>query len=70
MCEPRYQELLDKDIPRSNPEPGVTIKVIAGESFGMQSPVYTKTPTMYLDLRMEPNKLVKQVRHHLVSLIN
>ncbi|ORX89709.1 hypothetical protein K493DRAFT_340449 [Basidiobolus meristosporus CBS 931.73] len=54
MCEPRYQELLDKDIPRVSP-PGAraVIKVISGHSFGTTSPVVTKTPTMYLDLKVE-----------------
>lgn len=27
MCEPRYQELLDKDIPKVQPKEGVDIKV-------------------------------------------
>ncbi|ORY05085.1 hypothetical protein K493DRAFT_275279 [Basidiobolus meristosporus CBS 931.73] len=54
MCEPRYQELLDHEIPRVSP-PGVeaVIKVIAGHSFGVSSPVVTKTPTMYLDFKVE-----------------
>ncbi|KAF9117411.1 hypothetical protein BGX30_005520, partial [Mortierella sp. GBA39] len=34
MCEPQYQELLDSQIPRANPQEGVVIKVIAGESHG------------------------------------
>ncbi|KAI8597471.1 RmlC-like cupin domain-containing protein, partial [Dissophora ornata] len=52
MCEPQYQELLDKEIPRATPEEGVTVKVIAGESHGVTSKVYTRTPTMYLDFKM------------------
>ncbi|KAJ8297493.1 hypothetical protein KUTeg_024024 [Tegillarca granosa] len=35
MIQPAYQELLDKDIPRTTKD-GVTVKVIAGESFGIQ----------------------------------
>jgi redox-sensitive bicupin YhaK (pirin superfamily) len=61
MCEPRYQELLDKDIPHARPEDGVDIKVIAGDSHGVKSPVYTKTPTMYLDFHLAAGKTVKQV---------
>lgn len=53
MSSPNYQELLDKDIPRKT-ENGVTVKVIAGESMGIKSPVYTVTPTMYLDFILEP----------------
>ncbi|KAG0044451.1 hypothetical protein BGZ83_010332 [Gryganskiella cystojenkinii] len=60
MCEPQYQELLDKEIKRANPEEGVEIKVIAGESHGISSQVYTRTPTMYLDIKMAKNKTVTQ----------
>ncbi|KAF8948784.1 hypothetical protein BGZ47_002757 [Haplosporangium gracile] len=60
MCNPQYQELLDSQIPRSEPQSGVAIKVIAGESHGVQSKVYTRTPTMFLDITMEPHKVVEQ----------
>ncbi|KAF8921701.1 hypothetical protein BGZ58_003993, partial [Dissophora ornata] len=60
MCEPQYQELLDKEIPRATPEEGVTVKVIAGESHGVTSKVYTRTPTMYLDFKMDKNKTVER----------
>ncbi|KAF9092638.1 hypothetical protein BGX27_001764 [Mortierella sp. AM989] len=60
MCEPQYQELLDKEIPRATPQDGVIIKVIAGESNGVESKIYTRTPTMYLDFKMEKNKKVVQ----------
>lgn len=35
MIEPKYQELLAKDIP-SGTKDGVTVKVIAGEAFGIK----------------------------------
>ncbi|KAG0053696.1 hypothetical protein BGZ83_000580 [Gryganskiella cystojenkinii] len=60
MCEPQYQELKDQEIKRARPEDGVEIKVIAGESHGISSQVYTRTPTMYLDIKMAPNKTVIQ----------
>ncbi|KAF9125340.1 hypothetical protein BGW39_007493 [Mortierella sp. 14UC] len=60
MCEPQYQELLDAQIPRATPEEGVVVKVIAGESHGVKSQVYTRTPTMYLDFRISNNKTVIQ----------
>ena len=60
MCEPRYQELLDRDIPRFDDGEGVEVKVIAGESHGIKSPVYTKTPTYYLDFKLAENKRVEQ----------
>ncbi|KAF9984132.1 hypothetical protein BGZ75_004276, partial [Mortierella antarctica] len=60
MCEPQYQELLDNQIPRATPQAGVVVKVIAGESHGAKSKVYTRTPTMYLDYKMDKNKTVEQ----------
>ncbi|CAH1267727.1 Hypp3782 [Branchiostoma lanceolatum] len=53
MMEPAYQELLSKDIPKPSKD-GVTVAVIAGESLGVKSKVYTRTPTMYLDFKLEP----------------
>ncbi|KAK4752441.1 hypothetical protein SAY87_021239 [Trapa incisa] len=53
MIEPRYQELLAEDIPMTE-ENGVTVRVIAGKSMGICSPVYTRTPTMYLDFTLKP----------------
>ncbi|KAF9391379.1 hypothetical protein CPC16_004377 [Podila verticillata] len=35
---------------------GVSVKVIAGESHGVASKVYTRTPTMYLEIKMQKNK--------------
>ncbi len=63
MAEPKYQELKDKDIPRITKD-GVTVKVIAGEAFGITSPVYTYTPVYYLDFIMEPNSQFVQVFIH------
>ncbi|KAF9098402.1 hypothetical protein BGX29_007621 [Mortierella sp. GBA35] len=60
MCEPQYQELLDGEIPRANPQDGVVIKVIAGESHGVKSKVYTRTPTMFLDIKMSPHRVINQ----------
>ncbi|KAG0033654.1 hypothetical protein BGZ81_007781 [Podila clonocystis] len=60
MCEPQYQELLDGEIKRALPEDGVVVKVIAGESHGVKSQVYTRTPTMYLDYKMDKNKSIEQ----------
>ncbi|XP_052281549.1 pirin-like isoform X2 [Dreissena polymorpha] len=59
MTQPAYQELLDKDIPRTTKD-GVTVKVIAGESLGIKSPVYTRTPTMYLDFKLEKGATLNQ----------
>ncbi|XP_028655635.1 pirin [Erpetoichthys calabaricus] len=52
MIEPQYQELKSKEIPKPSKN-GVTITVISGEALGEKSKVYTRTPTMYLDFRLE-----------------
>ncbi|XP_065885740.1 uncharacterized protein [Dysidea avara] len=59
MIEPQYQELLSKDIPHVEKD-GVHVAVIAGESMGISSPVRTRTPTMYLDFKMEPGATLTQ----------
>mmetsp|Transcript_23008 Transcript_23008/g.58342 ORF Transcript_23008/g.58342 Transcript_23008/m.58342 type:complete len:330 (-) Transcript_23008:139-1128(-) len=60
MVEPRYQELLGKDIPKIDKD-GIKCVVIAGEAFdGTKSPVYTLTPTMYLDFELEKGKVLEQ----------
>ena len=49
MMEPAYQELLDKDIPKTSKD-GVTVKAIAGEALGIKVIqairiiIITKTP--------------------------
>lgn len=51
--EPRYQELQSKDITEAEKD-GVFVRIIAGEAFGARSPVYTRTPTLYMDFTMQP----------------
>ena len=53
MVDPSYQELEAKDIPVGETN-GVHVKVIAGESMGIKSPVRTLTPTYYLDFTLKP----------------
>lgn len=60
MCPPSYQELKSETIPCISKD-GVTVRVIAGESMGTQSTIYTRTPTMYLDFKIEANCSFKQV---------
>ncbi|KAJ3034163.1 hypothetical protein HDV00_005382 [Rhizophlyctis rosea] len=61
MVPPRYQELLDKDVPRAQSEDGgVVVKVIAGESLGVSAKVHTYTPIFYLDVKMEKGKTFEQ----------
>ncbi|KAJ7979088.1 Pirin [Quillaja saponaria] len=59
MVEPNYQELLSKDIPKAEKD-GVEVRVIAGEAFGAHSPVYTRTPTMFLDFTLTPGAQLHQ----------
>ncbi|KAF0912506.1 hypothetical protein E2562_014092 [Oryza meyeriana var. granulata] len=59
MIEPRYQELQSKDISHAEKD-GVEVKIIAGEAFGVRSPVYTRTPTMYMDFTMQPGSQLHQ----------
>ncbi|CAM0878042.1 unnamed protein product [Alopecurus aequalis] len=59
MIEPRYQELQSKDISQASKD-GVDVRIIAGEAFGVRSPVYTRTPTMYMDFTMHPGSQLHQ----------
>ncbi|XP_057867647.1 pirin-like protein isoform X2 [Cryptomeria japonica] len=59
MIEPKYQELEGKDIPKVEKD-GVKATVIAGEALGIESRVYTRTPTMYLDFKMEAQAVLHQ----------
>ena len=59
MVAPAYQEHLSNEIPTKT-EDDVTVKVIAGESMGLKSVVRTRTPTYYLDFKLnssENNKI-------------
>lgn len=61
LSEPNYQEYPATNIKAVSPEEGIDIKVIAGESYGVQSPVMTLTPTMYIDISLKKGKKVEQV---------
>lgn len=39
---------------------GVEVRVIAGEALGIKSPIYTRTPTMFLDFTLEPGAKIRQ----------
>lgn len=54
MCSPRYQEIKAADIPVGTREPGIEVKVIAGEYAGVHGPVteIAADPT-YLDVKLE-----------------
>ncbi|KAK4341479.1 hypothetical protein RND71_039980 [Anisodus tanguticus] len=50
--EQRYQELLHENIPKVEKD-GVSVTILAGESMGIKSKVFTRTPTMYLDFTLK-----------------
>lgn len=53
MMQPRYQELRAAEIPTATSEDGkVTVTVIAGESLGTRATIDTRTPIMYLHVRL------------------
>jgi redox-sensitive bicupin YhaK (pirin superfamily) len=53
MADPRYQTLLDTDIPKVALDDGAgTVRVIAGELLGHRGPARTFTPTDVWDIRL------------------
>ncbi|KAI9472191.1 MAG: RmlC-like cupin domain-containing protein [Benjaminiella poitrasii] len=61
MAEPNYQEYPKEKVVEAVPEEGINIKVIAGESYGIKSPVMTRTPTMFIDVKLKKGKKMEQV---------
>ncbi|KAG2682478.1 hypothetical protein I3843_11G193700 [Carya illinoinensis] len=59
MIEPRYQEILSKNVSEAVKD-GIKVRVIAGEALGTKSPIYTRTPTMYLDFTLKPGAHLEQ----------
>ncbi|XP_028768636.1 pirin-like protein [Neltuma alba] len=59
MIEPRYQEMLSRDIAETSKD-GIKVRVIAGEALGIKSPIQTWTPTMYLDFTVKPGSHLQQ----------
>ena len=53
MMNPRYQELRATEIPSATSEDGkVTVAVLAGESLGTHATIDTRTPILYLHVRL------------------
>uniref|UniRef100_A0A7C9DA95 Pirin N-terminal domain-containing protein n=2 Tax=Opuntia streptacantha TaxID=393608 RepID=A0A7C9DA95_OPUST len=59
MVEPRYQEIQNKNIPEVEKN-GIKVRVIAGEAFGVESSIHTKTPTLFLDLTLTAGAYLEQ----------
>ncbi|KAJ4958157.1 hypothetical protein NE237_025268 [Protea cynaroides] len=53
MMEPRFQEVVGEEIKKAEKD-GIEVRVLAGESMGIKTPVFTRTPTMLLDVIMKP----------------
>lgn len=57
MTAPRYQTLLDRDIPRvALPGDAGTVRVIAGEHAGKQGPALTHTPMDVWDVQLKQGR--------------
>lgn len=56
MEKPRYQTILDADIPRVPVGDAGTIRIIAGEFGGRKGPAETYTPIAVWDLRVAPGR--------------
>lgn len=55
MMKPRYQELRAAELPTATSDDGkVTVTVLAGESLGVQASIDTRTPILYLHVRLAP----------------
>jgi len=56
---PNYQELTKDKIPEVTRD-GITVRILAGESMGTKSEVFTRTPCMYLHFTVSPGSSHKQ----------
>lgn len=55
MSAPRYQEYAPDAIPLARPAAGVSIKIIAGEAFGIHGPIeQPATDPLYVDVALAP----------------
>src|SRR6266567_3785576 len=55
MMKPRYQEVRAAEIPTAtSPDGKVRVTVLAGQSLGTRAAIDTRTPIMYLHVRLEP----------------
>ena len=62
MMKPRYQELRAAEIPTAHSADGkVTVTVLAGESLGTRATIDTRTPIIYLHVRLAPGARFTQL---------
>lgn len=61
MIPPRYQDTPPEKIPIKTAQDGkVWVKIIAGEALGEKAVIDTRTPIMYLDIRLQPGTVFVQ----------
>mmetsp|Transcript_18947 Transcript_18947/g.53090 ORF Transcript_18947/g.53090 Transcript_18947/m.53090 type:complete len:296 (+) Transcript_18947:138-1025(+) len=53
MCKPHYQDYQAKDIPVVEPSPGVSVRVMAGQSYNVTGPILMRNPGLLLDVRLD-----------------
>ena len=59
LMKPRYQEIASSSIPTVTRD-GVTVRIIAGESLGSSAVIETRTPIMYLHVKLDPGAKFEQ----------
>ena len=55
MCEPDTKSFLRKYLGKD-----ISVRIIAGEAFGVKAPTQTKTPTTFYHFKKPPNKKLQQ----------
>ncbi|MCM2295847.1 pirin family protein [Rhodoferax sp.] len=55
-CDPAFQHVPAADLPTLEQNDGILIRVLVGAAFGVQSPVLTASPTLYLDLQLAAHR--------------
>jgi redox-sensitive bicupin YhaK (pirin superfamily) len=53
--KPWYQDLVGAELPVVHPSPGVTVKIVFGESHGMSSPILNRAAVWYFDIQLDPH---------------
>jgi len=60
FCDPEYQEFPKGTLPETMKD-GIKVKVLAGETLRVKSPVYQRNPSLILDLEIPANSKFEQV---------
>jgi redox-sensitive bicupin YhaK (pirin superfamily) len=60
MAEPTCQEYEKHQLPHISPSPGVNITVLSGTCHGVTSPITSRTPTLWIEVKMEAGSMLEQ----------